>query len=128
VVHTPRGHEILANFVHKICGCKATWTMESFIDRTCREIREQVLVSCGLWPLPAKTPLQARVFGKITREGYSVEKVCFQTLPGFYLAGNLYRPLGRGPGPFPGRPSRRCWGKNSARLRSIRTGRSRPGD
>ncbi len=42
VVHTPRGHEILANFVHRICGCKSSWTMESFIDRTCREIREQV--------------------------------------------------------------------------------------
>jgi GMP synthase (glutamine-hydrolysing) len=42
VVHTPRGHEILANFVHRICGAKPSWTMESFIDRTCREIREQV--------------------------------------------------------------------------------------
>ncbi len=42
VVHTPRGKEILANFVHRICGCKSDWTMESFIDRTCREIREQV--------------------------------------------------------------------------------------
>src|SRR5262249_39768904 len=30
-----------------------------------REIREQVLVSCGLWPLPEKTPLRAAVFGKI---------------------------------------------------------------
>lgn len=42
VVHTPRGGEILANFVHRICGCKSNWTMESFIDRTCREIQEQV--------------------------------------------------------------------------------------
>ena len=42
VVHTPRGKEILANFVHRICSCKSNWTMESFIDRTCREIREQV--------------------------------------------------------------------------------------
>jgi GMP synthase (glutamine-hydrolysing) len=42
VVHTPRGHEILANFIHKICGAKASWTMESFIDRTCREIHGQV--------------------------------------------------------------------------------------
>jgi GMP synthase (glutamine-hydrolysing) len=42
VVHTPRGSEIIANFVHRICGCKSNWTMESFIERTCREIREQV--------------------------------------------------------------------------------------
>jgi hypothetical protein len=66
-----------------------------------RGIREHVLVGCGLWPLPEKTPLQAHVFGKVERDGYSVEKVYFQTYPGFYLGGNLYRPLGHGAGPFP---------------------------
>ncbi len=66
-----------------------------------KEIRAQVLVSCGLWPMPAKTPLKASIFGKVERDGYSVEKVYFQTFPGFYLGGNLYRPLGRGKGPFP---------------------------
>ena len=66
-----------------------------------KEIREQVLVSCGLWPLPEKTPLGAHISGKIERDGYSIEKVFFQTYPGFYLAGNLYRPLGQGSGPFP---------------------------
>ncbi|WP_367870553.1 alpha/beta hydrolase family protein [Luteolibacter sp. Populi] len=65
------------------------------------EIREQILVSCGLWPLPEKSPLQATVFGKIERDGYSVEKVHLQPYPGFYLGGNLYRPLGKGSGPFP---------------------------
>jgi hypothetical protein len=67
-----------------------------------KEIREQVLVSAGLWPLPEKTPLLTRTFGKIQRDGYSIEKVYFQTFPGFYLAGNLYRPSGKGDGPFPG--------------------------
>lgn len=66
-----------------------------------REIREQAMVSCGLWPMPPKTPLNARIFGKVEREGYSIEKVYFETYPGFFLAGNLYRPLGRGKGPFP---------------------------
>src|SRR3989454_4046433 len=66
-----------------------------------KEIREQILVSCGLWPMPEKSPLNARIFGKVERDGYSVEKVYFQTYPGFYLAGNLYRPLGKGSGPFP---------------------------
>jgi GMP synthase (glutamine-hydrolysing) len=32
VVHTPRGTEILANFVHRISGCEPGWTMRSFID------------------------------------------------------------------------------------------------
>ena len=66
-----------------------------------KDIREQILVSCGLWPMPEKVALDAKVFGKIERDGYSVEKVYFKTYPGFYLAGNLYRPLGKGEGPFP---------------------------
>src|SRR5256885_13150568 len=66
-----------------------------------KEIRENTLVSCGLWPVPEKTPLDARVFGKVERDGYSIEKVYFQAYPGFYLAGNLYRPLAKGNGPFP---------------------------
>lgn len=42
VVHTPRGKDILANFVHRVCGCHSKWTTESFIERACQEIREQV--------------------------------------------------------------------------------------
>ena len=63
-------------------------------------IRQHILVCAGLWPLPQKTPLKARVFGRIEREGYAVEKVFFESLPGFFVCGNLYRPLGEGP--FPG--------------------------
>lgn len=64
-------------------------------------LREHLLVSCGLWPAPEKGPLHAHVFGRIERDGYSVEKVYFESWPGFYVCGNLYRPLGRGKGPFP---------------------------
>jgi len=70
-------------------------------EQRAQAIREQVLVSCGLWPMPEKTPLNAQVFGRIERDGYSVEKVYFQSYPGFYVAGNLYRPVGQGSGPFP---------------------------
>jgi GMP synthase (glutamine-hydrolysing) len=42
VVHTPRGKDILANFVYQICGCKMDWTMGSFIDQVCEQIRAQV--------------------------------------------------------------------------------------
>ncbi len=42
VAHTPRGKEIIANFVYRVCGCKMDWTMGSFIDQTCAEVREQV--------------------------------------------------------------------------------------
>ena len=42
VVHTPRGKEIIQNFVYGICGCRMDWTMGSFIEQTCEEIRQQV--------------------------------------------------------------------------------------
>ena len=42
VAHTPRGKELLANFVFRICGCKPTWTMERFIETAIDKIREQV--------------------------------------------------------------------------------------
>lgn len=51
VVHTPRGREILANFLFEICGSKGLWTMSSFIEATIKQIRERVRdgrVVCGL--------------------------------------------------------------------------------
>lgn len=42
VVHTPRGKEILQNFVYGVCGCKMDWTMGSFIEEACTRIKEQV--------------------------------------------------------------------------------------
>ncbi len=55
-------------------------------------VRERVLVANGLWPLPEKTPLHAVIHGKIERDGYTVEKVFFASMPGHYVSGNLYRP------------------------------------
>ncbi len=64
------------------------------------ELREQILAGAGLLPMPEKTPLNARIFGRIDRGDYTVEKACFESYPGFYVAGNLYRPktAGRHPG------------------------------
>ena len=42
VVHTPRGREIIANFVHGICGCGKNWTMRNYVERAIEEIRAQV--------------------------------------------------------------------------------------
>ncbi len=42
VAHTPRGKDIIENFVHGVCGCERDWTMGSFIEQTCAEIREKV--------------------------------------------------------------------------------------
>ncbi len=42
VAHTPRGTEILQNFVYHVCHCAMDWTMGSFIEEACMRIREQV--------------------------------------------------------------------------------------
>jgi GMP synthase (glutamine-hydrolysing) len=39
VAHTPRGSEILRNFLFGVAGCAGDWTMESYIDEACRAIR-----------------------------------------------------------------------------------------
>ena len=42
--------------------------------------------------MPTKTPLNAVIHGKIERPEYTVEKVYFESMPGFFVTGNLYRP------------------------------------
>jgi len=42
VAHTPLGKDILENFLYRACGCSPDWTMGSFIEQTCRDIRNKV--------------------------------------------------------------------------------------
>ena len=62
-------------------------------------LRQHVLASAGLLPIPEKTPLAPVVFGEIAHTDYRVSKVYFESLPGFFVTGNLYRPVGDGPFP-----------------------------
>ena len=67
-----------------------------------REIREQILVSSGLWPLPEENTVAPRHFWQDRSRRLQRRKSLFpDAYPGFYLAGNLYRPVDRGNGPFP---------------------------
>jgi dienelactone hydrolase len=65
-------------------------------------LRQQILFAAGLWPMPEKPPLNARIWNRIERDGYTVEKVWFQSLPGFYVGGSLYRPIDPKPKSHPG--------------------------
>ncbi len=65
-----------------------------------RLIRLGILSGAQLLPLPQKTPLGTIFSHRRIRAGYSVENIAFQSAPGFYVFGNLYRPLhapGRSP-------------------------------
>lgn len=42
VTHTPRGTEILRNFLYRGCGCRGDWTMSRFLDEAVERVREQV--------------------------------------------------------------------------------------
>jgi GMP synthase (glutamine-hydrolysing) len=42
VSHTPRGKEIIENFLFRVCHCAMDWTMGSFIDEACARVRQQV--------------------------------------------------------------------------------------
>jgi GMP synthase (glutamine-hydrolysing) len=42
VVHTPRGKEIISNYVHGVCGCGKNWTMRSYLEQAVEAIRKQV--------------------------------------------------------------------------------------
>ncbi len=64
------------------------------------QVRMQLRVALGIFPEPTRTPLNAVVHGRIERDDYTVEKVFFESMPGLFVTGNLYRPKG-GDGPFP---------------------------
>jgi GMP synthase (glutamine-hydrolysing) len=51
VSHTPRGEQILENFLHEVCGCSGDWKMSDFVEASVKAIREKVgkrTVVCGL--------------------------------------------------------------------------------
>ncbi len=65
---------------------KEEWTVRA------QFLREQILFAAGLLPLPEKTALNAKVFGRTDKGDYTVEKVYFESTSGHYVTGNLYRP------------------------------------
>jgi len=42
VVHTPRGIELIRNFLFRICECSNLWTMESFLDRARGDLKKRI--------------------------------------------------------------------------------------
>jgi hypothetical protein len=81
-------HMVLAEF-----ATKEAWEAHR------ARVKQQVLTAAGLDPMPEKTPLNAQRFGKLERDGYTIEKVILETWPGFFLGGNLYVPTTPGKHP-----------------------------
>ena len=86
--------EMETHFAPPVFQTRAAWEIRA------AHLRKQIQFAAGLLPMPEKQPIHAEVFGHLERKGYSVEKVLLETMPGFYLGGNLYRPTGK-TGRFP---------------------------
>lgn len=65
------------------------------------EVQRRVLVAAGLWPRVVRVDPEPVIWGAVEREGYTVERIYFESLPGFHVTGSLYRPT-TGSGPYPG--------------------------
>ncbi|KPK38052.1 MAG: hypothetical protein AMJ65_13390 [Phycisphaerae bacterium SG8_4] len=65
------------------------------------DLKRRVLVATGIWPMPDKTPLNPVIHGRVERDGFTVDKVYFESLPGHFVTGLLFKPkevAGRLPG------------------------------
>jgi dienelactone hydrolase len=89
-----QAREQLARFA-KTYSNQAQWQQRA------QQIREGILRGAELVPLPRRCPLNPIVHSRREHEGYSVENVAFESLPGIFVTGNLYRPT-QGAGPFAG--------------------------
>ncbi len=69
-------------------------TREAWNQRA-EELRRRILVATGLWPIPKETALNAVIHGRVDREKFTVEKVYFESYPGHYVTGLLFRPKGK---------------------------------
>ncbi|MBX9627654.1 MAG: prolyl oligopeptidase family serine peptidase [Gemmataceae bacterium] len=101
-----RIHKYLAGEVERITkNTLAGATTRAEWEAKRPELRRQFLDMVGLDPLPEKTPLKATVTGTHEVGGVAIEKLHFQSRPGLYVTGNLYRPNASGGREPPDPPS-----------------------
>ena len=70
---------------------RASW------DAYAAHARTRIQQGAGLSPWPERTPLNPVIRRKRSYDGYSVENVVFESVPGYFVTGNLYRPLNARP-------------------------------
>ena len=86
----------LSNACHETFG-QDIQSLEAWQSQR-EQYRREYFYMLGLSPMPPRTPLQAEITGTITRDGYQVDNLHYQSRPGLYVTGNLYRPTNVPPG------------------------------
>jgi dienelactone hydrolase len=64
-------------------------------EKRAAELRRRVMVATGTWPLPNRTPLNSVIHSRIERDGFTIEKVYFESVPNHFVTGMLFRPAGK---------------------------------
>lgn len=72
---------------------KQTVTDKKDWEKRTVQIRNQIRKGMNLEKMPAKPTSKPIIHSKRVMDGYTVENVAFESMPGIYVTGNLYRPI-----------------------------------
>ncbi|TMI63684.1 MAG: hypothetical protein E6H07_12995 [Bacteroidetes bacterium] len=78
----------------------AAYSNASAFDKRKKELRECISNALGITKNAQRTPLNPIFRNKVVMDGYTVEDVAFESIPGYFVTGTLYKPT-KGKGPFP---------------------------
>ncbi|MCA9120818.1 MAG: acetylxylan esterase [Planctomycetaceae bacterium] len=73
-------------FPFEVPSGRAAW------ETRAEELRRRVMIATDVWPMPERTPLNPVIYGKTQRDGFTVEKVYFESMPNHFVTGLLFRP------------------------------------
>src|SRR4051812_29450952 len=77
----------------QIDHCAGTWSSHADWENRAADLRKKILGPLAPWP--RATPLNPLWRDRIDHDGYSVQPIAFESMPGFYCCANLYRPAPR---------------------------------
>ena len=72
------------------------YTNATEFDNRKQQIKECIFKTLGINPVAKRNPLNVIIRSKRVMNGYTVENVAFESIPGYFVCGSLYRPIKKG--------------------------------